>query len=230
MANAQELLREISAELTPLAAQMSNHPYLIALEQGDIPRERLSVFVGEQQTIVKSDMQSFAVIVSRCEAPHSRKFFQEILPDEDAAFRTLDSLATALELDQAWLNQYEPHPVAQAYTHYLAWLAHYGSPAEVAAALLINFSAWGTACLRMGAALRDRYGLNSEATAFFGRFAPSPSRQFEEGVGQVVSEGLTDSVTESKIKRAARLLQIYEAMFWDGVFQASTSDSAERHV
>ena len=223
MANAQELLQEVSAELAPLSAQMRDHPYLIAMEQEDIPRERLSVFVGEQHTIVGSDMQSFSVIMSRCEDPHSRKFFQEVLPDEDAAFRTLGSLAAALGLDEAWLNQYEPHPVAQAYTHYLAWLAHYGSPSEVAAALWVNFAAWGTACVRMGAALRDRYGLSSEATAFFGRFAPSPSRRFEEGVRLVVAEGLTSGVTETKIKRAARLLQIYEVWFWDGVFQASRS-------
>ena len=223
MTKAQELLQEVIAELAPMSAQMRDHPYLIALEQGDIPRERLSAFVGEQHTIVESDMRSFAVIMSRCEAPHSREFFQGVLPDEDAAFRTLGSLAAALGLDQAWLNQYEPHPLAQAYTHYLAWLAHYGSPAELAAALLINFAAWGAACVRMGAALRDRYGLDSEATAFFDRFTPSPSPQFEEGVRLVVAEGLTGSVTETKIKRAARLLQIYEAWFWDAVFQASTS-------
>ena len=46
-------------------------------------------------------------------------------------------------------DAYEPTPGAQAYSAYLAWLCLYGSATEVAAALAINFAAWGAQCGRM---------------------------------------------------------------------------------
>jgi hypothetical protein len=60
----------------------------------------------------------------------------------------------------------------------MAWLALYGSEAEVAAGFLVNFAAWGANCGRMGRALRDRYGLTQETTAFFDLFAAAPT-EFE---------------------------------------------------
>jgi len=106
----------------------------------------------------------------------------------------------------------------------MAWLAHYASPAEMAAALAVNFPAWGANCGRMGAAIRDKYGLSAEATAFFDRFAgPTPS-EFEEGVHRVIDNGFDHGVDEAQLRRAARLLQSYELMFWDGVDRASTVD------
>ena len=81
-------------------------------------------------------------MVARCDHPRSRRFFLGILPGEDAAFGALDDLATALGLDESWLQAYEPTPEAQAYAHYVAWLAHYASPAEMAVALAVNFPAW----------------------------------------------------------------------------------------
>ena len=42
----------------------------------------------------------------------------------------------------------------------------YASPAEMAAALAVNFPAWGANCGRVGSALREQYGLTQHATAF----------------------------------------------------------------
>ena len=44
----------------------------------------------------------------------------------------------------------------------MAWLALYGSEAEVAAGFLVNFAAWAANCGRMSRALRDRYGLTEK--------------------------------------------------------------------
>ena len=79
MTKAQELLQEVIAELAPMSAQMRDHPYLIALEQGDIPRERLSAFVGEQHTNVETDTWSSAVIMNRCELRFFRRGFRGTL-------------------------------------------------------------------------------------------------------------------------------------------------------
>ena len=40
--DAQGLLQQIQGELAPIEAQLHDHPYLWALEQGQVPKERLS--------------------------------------------------------------------------------------------------------------------------------------------------------------------------------------------
>src|SRR3989442_5764393 len=81
-------------------------------------------------------------------------------------------------------------------------------------ALLVNFAAWGANCGRMGRALRDRYGLTEKATAFFDLFAAPPA-EFEGQAMAVVAGGLARGVDPRLIKRAARLLQGYEKLYWD---------------
>ena len=221
MPDAQELLHQIQHELSSIEARLRHHPYLVALEQGQVPRERLSVFVGEQHATIESDLRSLATLVARADSPHSRRLFLSILPGEDTAFSALHTLALALGLNQGWLQTYEPTPEAQAYSHYMAWLAHYASPAEVAGALAVNFPTWGSNCARMGVALRQRYGLSAEATDFFSLFSGASPSQFEEEVKSVIDDGLSRGVTVDQVRRAARLLQSYELMFWDGVHRAS---------
>src|SRR5262249_58119671 len=84
-------------------------------------------------------------------------------------------LAGAVGLDEASREAYEPTPGALAYSAYMAWLALYGSDAEVAAGFLVNFAAWGANCGRMSAALRSRYNLVTNDTKFFDLFAASPA-------------------------------------------------------
>ena len=223
MADAAQLLAHIRTELAPIEERLIHHPYLAALEQGGIPAERLSTFVGEQHATIESDLRSCAALVSRCDSPRGRRLFLAVLSGEDSAFGLLHVLASALGLDEAWLQAYEPAPEASAYAHYASWLAHYGSPAEVAAGMAVNFPAWAANKRRMGAALRDRYGLSGEATEFFDQVAVLTSGEFEEAVRRVVEDGLQSGVPEAKIKRAARLLQSYEVMFWDGVYRGSTA-------
>jgi len=117
-------------------------------------------------------------------------------------------------MDDARLQAYEPAPGAHAYTAFMAWLALYGSEAEVAAGFLVNFAAWGANCGRMGRALRDRYGLTQETTAFFDLFA-APSAEFESQAMAVVANGLARGADSRLVKRAARLLQGYEKLYWD---------------
>jgi len=96
----------------------------------------------------------------------------------------------------------------------MAWLALYGSEAEVAAGFLVNFAAWGANCGRMSRALRDSYGLTEKSTAFFDLFAAPPA-EFEGQTMAVVAGGLARGVDPRLIKRAARLLQGYEKLYWD---------------
>jgi hypothetical protein len=103
----------------------------------------------------------------------------------------------------------------------MAWLALYASDAEVAAAYLVNFPAWGQNCGGLSRILKERFGLGEKEVAFFDLFA-SPPVTFEANALSVIQQGLDRGVESRVIRRAARLLQAYELMYWDMLYKVST--------
>jgi hypothetical protein len=142
-----------------------------------------------------------------------------ILDGEVQALGLLLDFAKALGLDENQLKAYEPRPGAQAYPAYAAWLALYGSEADIAAALLVNFAVFGENTGRMSAALRNSYGLAPHDVAFFDFFA-GPIPGFECDALAMIGAGLEHGAEPYQAKRAARLLQAYEKLFWDTVAEA----------
>jgi len=214
MAEAKLLIEEIKRGIHSVEQEIRNHPYIAELEGGRIRREELRLFAGEQYHIVRSDLRSVALLLHRFGATSSGPFFQAVLGGEAAALEALTGFARAVGMDEALLQAYEPTPGAQAYGAFVAWLALYGSDAEVAAGFLVNFSAWGANCGRMSRALRTVYALAASDTAFFDLFA-NPPAEFETGALAVVDGGLARGADPRLIKRAARLLQGYEKLYWD---------------
>jgi pyrroloquinoline quinone (PQQ) biosynthesis protein C len=217
---ADSLIAEIRGDLRPIEERLLQHDYLRALEEGRVSRESLRVFAGEQYAVIGSDLRSVAHLVSRFGDSPSRDFFLAVLAGERAAWDNLLAFAGALGMEEAELRAYEPLPGAHAYTCYMAWLALYGSAAEVAAAYLVNFPAWGRNCGRMSRTLRERYGLSDSEVRFFDDFAAPPA-EFEPAALAVIQEGLDRGVDPRLIRRAARLLQGFEALYWDTLEQAS---------
>jgi hypothetical protein len=207
---AEELIQEILADLAPVRDQLLAHPYLAAVEGGLVDLPRLRPFAGEQHAIIGSDLRSVAQLVSR----FGGDFFLGVLDGERAALEALATFAGALGMGPDELAAYEPMPGAHAYAGYMARLGAQGSDAEVAAAYLVNFAAWGESCGRMSAALRSRHGLTAEQVRFFDQFAAAPAG-FEERALAVVEAGLRRGVAERDVRRAARLLQGYELLYWD---------------
>jgi pyrroloquinoline quinone (PQQ) biosynthesis protein C len=191
-----------------------------ALEEGKIGREKLRLFAGEQYSIIASDLKSVAHLLSRFGSAPSRDFFLGILQGERAAWDALLALADALGLSEAQLSEHEPLAGAHAYTCYMAWLALYASDAEIAAAYLVNFPAWGQNCGRLSRILKERFGLGEKEVAFFDLFA-TPPVTFEAGALSIIQQGLDRGIEPNLIQRAARLLQAYELMYWDALHGAS---------
>src|SRR5689334_1973026 len=163
---AKQLIAELRKELAGLEDQIRHHPYLTALENRQVSLENLKAFAGEQYNIIRSDLRSDALLVARFGTTPSGPFFRGILEGEVQALDLLLDFAKALGLNENDLKKYEPRPGAQAYPAYAAWLALYGSEAEVGAAFLVNFPVFGENTGRMAAALRNRYGLTPKETAF----------------------------------------------------------------
>jgi thiaminase len=220
MVVAKTLLNEIGKELQPVTEQLLRHPYVQALEEGKIEREKLRLFAGEQYAIIASDLRSVAYLVSRFGSAPSRDFFLGILQGERAASDALLTFADALGLSETQLREQEPLPGAHAYTCYMAWLALYASDAEIAAAYLVNFPAWGENCGRLSRILKERFGLGEKELTFFDLFAVLPAT-FEVNALSVIQQGLDRGIEPRLIQRAARLLQAYELMYWDALYRTS---------
>src|SRR5947208_15966744 len=221
MVDAKAPLKEIQQELQPVNEQLLRHPYMQALEEGKIGREKLRLFAGEQYAIIGSDLKSAAHLVSRFGGSPSRDFFLGILQRERAAWNALLTFAHALGLSEAQLREHEPLPGAHAYTCYMTWLAIYASDSEIAAAYLVNFPAWDQNCGRLSRILEERFGLGEEEVAFFDLFA-SPPATFEASALSVIQQGLDRGTEPRGIRRAARLLHAYERMYGDTLYKASS--------
>ncbi len=222
MEKAQELVARIRRDLAAVEARLFSHPWVAAAEAGTLTREDLVRFAGQQARIIRSDLRSVALLLHRYGATASGRFFAESLKTEAAALEALQAFAGALGADAEALEAVRPLAGAQAYTHFVAWLAAYGTDAEFAAAFLVNLPAWGKNCGRLARAFRERYDLTEAGVAFFELFA-GESPGFAEAALAVIQAGLDREVPAAAIRDAAELLQQYELMYWDALQAASVA-------
>ena len=219
MTRATRLVEEIRTELEPLDREIREHPYPAALGTGEAGVEALRPFVGHQYHIVQSDLRSMATLVRRFGHTSARDFFAAVLAGEIAGLAGLLTLGQKIGMDEAALADYEVAVGGFAYATYMAWQADYASAAEFACGILVNFEAWGYNCGRMSQALHAQHGYGDEETAFLDAFANMPS--FEEPALAIIQEGLDRGVSPREVRRAARLFQGFEKMFWDTMAQIS---------
>lgn len=215
MSDALQLVEKIRSDLKPLEEKILGHRYLQALEEGRVQFDLLKVFAAQQHHIISSDLRSIALILSREGMLPSRGFLMNVLQGEAAALDALHALVETLGLKASDLELFEPLPGAHAYCTFVAWLALYGSDAELAGAFLVNFPAWGTNCGRMRNALHEKYGIAPSALAFFDLFADLAP--FEQEATAIIQNALDRGLSARLIHRAARMLQGYELMFWDAM-------------
>jgi hypothetical protein len=213
VSGARELIDNLRTELGPLHDRIVGHRYVAAVENGEVSRDSLTVFALQQHHIIASDLRSIALLLARHGNLPSRPYLLNVLQGENSAFGKLAEFAQALGITTETLARSEPIPAAFSYSAFFAWLAMYGSDAEMAGALSMNFAAWGINCGRMSAALKSRYGMNPDAVSFFDLFANLPPAG--DAAIEVIQGGLERGVAAVAVARAARMLQAYELMYWD---------------
>lgn len=213
---ARRLVAELREDLRPVEEQIRNARFLADLEAGRVSQAQLRAFAGEQYQILINDVRSVAHMVSRFGTEPTGVFFRGNLEGELIARGLFLGFAAALGMTEADLLAYEPRPQGQTYGHYVATMAAYATNAQIAASFLVNFPVFGENTGRMGAALRNRYGMTAEQTAFFDFFSGLPPT-FEPEALAVIAAGLDKGAEPREIKRSARLLQAYEKDFWEAV-------------
>jgi pyrroloquinoline quinone (PQQ) biosynthesis protein C len=217
---ARRLLDDARKAIASTEERIRRHPYLEALEARGVEKVKLGLFAGQQCHIIESDLRSVALIFSRAESQVARDFLGGMLQGERAALESLGHFGKAVGLSPVQLHAAEPLPGAFAYSAYVTWLAAYGTAAEFVGAFLVNLTAWGQNCGRISRALQAGYGLSGQDVAFFDLFAGAPPGFEEQGLA-VVEEGLGHGADPLRIRRAARLLQGYELLYWDTMWEAS---------
>jgi thiaminase len=230
MVDAAHLVEETRKTLQAVETRIRRHPYLDALEAGQVSEDDLRRFAGQQHHIITSDLRAMALVIAKADTAETREFFWGGIQAERMALEALQAFATALAMPVTELKATEPIPGTFAYSAFVAWLALFGSCAEFAAAFLVNLEAWGGNCARMRQALKGQYQMQDENVVFFELFSSTP-RDFQDRALGVIQEGLERGVEPQQIRRAARLLQGYELLYWDTLYQAVTGEphgSAER--
>ena len=214
--DAQMLCTRVRQDLADVEHRIRGNSWLAELEAGRLSVGGLRAFAGEQLQTIPSDQHSFELLAQRFPADPAHGYLAGLAAGERAALRALEAFATAVGLDGAARQSYEPLPGCQVYPSYVARLARDGTPAEVACAFLVNLDAWGSCCARMADALRSNYQLTPGDCAFFAHFA-DPSTELEQISLAVIDAGLAEGADPAAIARAARLLQAYELLFWDSL-------------
>jgi thiaminase len=212
---AEALLKDIRSVLAPVNEKIQNHSYIIDAERGTLSKERIEAFAANQYHIVAGDVRSLALMLSRSTNSDELRFFEEMMKGDIEGLARIVRMAEALGLGLQELENYNAIPEALAYSHYLSTLGQFASPGVQAMALIANLPVWGSNCGRLSKALRDKYHI--EETSFLDLFSASA-----EGI-EAPALGIVDCYLpgqERAMRKAARLIQAYELMFWDGIHKS----------
>ncbi|KUN06214.1 transcriptional regulator [Streptomyces yokosukanensis] len=214
-ATAGDLLQRTTGALAP---DPTANPVVPLVERGEAPTRTLATLALEQQWVIPADRRSFEHLAQRAD-PASAAFFTSLATGEELASAHLEAFARACGVREDHSRAYVPLAGCQAYPAYVSWLALNASPADVVLALTANFSAWGGYCARIATGLRTHYGFGDDACAFFDFFA-APAPELERQATEAVQAGLDDgSLDTAGAHTYGVLLQTYESMFWQTVWQ-----------
>jgi hypothetical protein len=212
---AAEMLKTTRSELAP---DPNANPLVPLVASGRASLETLAALALEQHRVIPADRRAFLHLAQRAtEEPAAAGFFTMLAEGEELAAEQLGAFTAACEVDEERLQAYEPLPGCQAYPAYISWLALNAAPTDAVLAITANFATWGTYCAAIAQGLRTHYAFPDEACAFFDFFA-APAQALDQQAAAAVEAGLdTGRLNTGLAYSYGRLLQAYEAMFWDSL-------------
>lgn len=228
--------------------RLASHNYIKAAKDGTLSLSQKQAFAREQYFIQLSDATSFALLaghknftpssltgiiipdqsLSSIKMSNEQErvdLFQFLLDGEVYAAPLLLTYAKSVCLDETSLrlpekDGYSISSKAQTYPSYWARLALSGKRAAGAAACAVNFPAWGDACRLLLEALVEhdggKYTGVDDAGLAFIKFFATPIQDLDTMAASIIDE---EGVSYEELVEPVRLLQEYELMFWDGIFE-----------
>src|SRR5918995_3700514 len=213
-----KFIESIQSNLSKTIDMILNHSYIKALENKEISREKLEIFVHEQYHIISNDRRNFALMISKASNNNNTasELFLDCLFVEVNALKNLLLMAKELGI-RSKIESYEPLAGCHAYTNYLTRLAVYGSDAEILTAMLVDLPVWGANCNKISIALKKNYDFKSNSCTFLDKFATPLPEEFINKSNDLIISSLP--IKEKEINKAARLILDYELSFWNTIYK-----------
>jgi len=215
-------LSEARQSLAEETEKVLTHPFCTQAETGALPKEKFRAWCEQQYPILNYDTRSIGVMLARTDDTSEKQFFTMLLDGAKEAEQRLELLAEELGADRATLRNVQLFPRAQAYGHYLAWLALYRTPGEQVAAMTVNLPAYARVMARLKIALETHYGIQRtdylELWSLGLDYAADPLGQAPDD-WERQAESICDRYENGPMLEAARFLQSYERQFWDSVYE-----------
>jgi hypothetical protein len=152
-------------------------------------------------------------------------FFHFMAAEEKNHMESLLILDAALGIDADTLRASEPHPGCLLRTNYFSRLAQYGTPGEIALAILLNFPVWAGGAKREAQGLKKNYGLGSRIsgtdkcdTDILDRFEDATAG-FREQAARIIARDLAVAGSAGRLRRTGLWAAEYEAMVWQVYYE-----------
>jgi thiaminase len=187
--------------------------------RGTYPLEGVQYLAQNHFHLINNDIKNLAAYVVKARDEEEVNFFLMMTVAETQMLDSLYILWRALGQRKGNLLHSEPQAATLARTDYFSVLAMYGTPGEIALAILLNFPLWASGAKLLSKGLKKNYGFGKEVPGTgkldtdlldrFSRAAPG----FRDKAIRIVARDLDDQ-TEARMRQVGRIAVEMEGLVW----------------
>lgn len=218
---AAALVAELEHKIEPFVARVAGGEFVRAVLEGTFPLDGIRFVHLNHYHLIMNDMANLNAYVAKARDEEEMLFFHFMAAEEKNHLDSLFLLDAALGLQPHEVRASEPHAGCLVRTNYFSRLAQYGTPGEIALAILLNFPVWAGGAKREAEGLKRHYGLGNAVegsdrydTDILDRFEDATAG-FREQAVKIVARDLAAPGTEGRLRRAGLWAAEYEAMVWE---------------
>jgi len=235
LAHAKQFARSLEEKTASYVSQVEGGPFVRGVLDGTFPIEGIRFVHRNHYHLIMNDMGNLNLYVAKARDEDEMLFFHFMAAEEKNHLRSLYLLAEGLGIRPEALRASEPNSACLLRTNYFSRLAQYGTPGEIALAILLNFPVWAAGAKNEALGLRRHYGMGRTLpgpekrrdTDILDRFA-SATKGFREQALRIIARDLTDVETERKMARVGMWSVQFEAMVWENYYKEGLKAVAPR--
>ena len=209
----QDFIRSMQERTEPHVRELVKGPFVRGFETGTLSIEGVKIFTEQHYHLIMNDIANLSIYTSKARGDEEIDFFLLMVNAERKMLESLYALGKGVGMSQVEIMASKPLPNALLRTNYFSRLALYGTPGEIALAILLNFPLWAGGARRMSKGLKRYYGLSSEDTDLLDRFSRS-TRGFRELAKKIISRDLTSEEARGRMEMVGQLAVEYELTAW----------------
>jgi len=219
----RNLASQLRKENVELWRKILTHPFIVELEAGLLPREKLIRYVKQDHLFLQRYVRCMAAAAHRAESYNTLSYFIDFawtaLHDE---VEKQIQFARSLGLNARSLKNAKPSSVTLAYSSYLYRICSRASTPEIAAALLPCMWTYQLLGCKIARSLREKYGLSQRDTEWWASYS---SREYAQAVKKMKSllnreaSRLRNRALKN-IRRNFRQSSLYEYQFWEHAYRS----------